>query len=68
MGDIAIEESKGIEDGSWDSIHIATVNLEDKKARYRLTSNVFLKMKSAGSYGKLQIAGNLSKTVFNLQV
>jgi hypothetical protein len=42
------------------------VSLENKKARYRVTSTVFLKMHSnSESYGDLEIAGNLSRTVNN---
>ena len=44
-----------------------TVDLErqhDGKARYRVISNVFLKMISSnpGSYGNLEVAGNLTRT------
>ena len=61
---LGIEESKGIKAGSWDSIHVVTVTLEEKKARYRVTSTVFLKMLSSNSeYGDLEIAGNLSRSV-----
>mmetsp|Transcript_1620 Transcript_1620/g.1100 ORF Transcript_1620/g.1100 Transcript_1620/m.1100 type:complete len:187 (+) Transcript_1620:326-886(+) len=53
---------KGIKEGSWDSIHVVRVGLEQKKARYRVTSTVFLKMISHNpAYGDLEIAGNLSK-------
>jgi hypothetical protein len=43
-----------------------SVSLENKKARYRVTSTVFLKMHSNNeSYGNLEIAGNLSRTVIS---
>jgi hypothetical protein len=43
---------------------VVNVTLEEKKARYRVTSNVFLKMISTNpSYGDLEIAGNLSRSV-----
>lgn len=62
--DIGIEESKGIKEGTWDSIHVVSVNLEEKKARYRVVSTVFLKMISNNSrYGELEIAGNISRSV-----
>jgi hypothetical protein len=52
--------------GTWDSIHIVSVDLEkqDGKARYRVTSTVFLKMLATNSdaYGNLEIAGNLSRS------
>ena len=53
--------------GTWDSIHFVIVDLErqhEGKARYRLTSNVFLKMISSNpsSYGDLEIAGNVSRS------
>ena len=41
---IGIEQTKGIKTGSWDSIHVVSVSLEEKKARYRVVSTVFLKM------------------------
>lgn len=66
---IEIEQSKGIKEGSWDSIHVVTVSLEQKKARYRVASNVFLKMLSTSPiYGDLEIAGSISRSViiFNL--
>ena len=47
---------------------MVTVSLEQKKARYRVTSTVFLKMVSQNpdTYGNLEIAGNLSRTVIFL--
>lgn len=43
---------------------MVTVTLEEKKARYRVASNVFLKMISTNPlYGDLEIAGNLSRSV-----
>ena len=61
---IEIEGEKGIKEGSWDSIHVVTVSLEQKKARYRVASTVFLKMASTNpSYGNLEIAGSLSRSV-----
>lgn len=61
---VGIEQTKGIKTGSWDSIHVVSVSLEEKKARYRVVSTVFLKMFStnAQSYGDLEIAGNLSRS------
>ena len=57
-----MKEEKGIKEGSWDSIHVVRVSLEQKKARYRVTSTVFLKMISTNAhYGDLEIAGTLSK-------
>ncbi len=57
---------ENLKEGTWDSIHVVTVDLErqhDGKARYRVISNVFLKMiSSAESYGNLEIAGNLTRT------
>jgi hypothetical protein len=51
--------------GTWDSIHVVSVDLEkhDGKARYSVTSTVFLKMISSNSasYGNLEIAGNLTR-------
>lgn len=61
---IVIEESKGIKEGTWDSIHVVNVSLEQKKARYRVASTVFLKMQSSNPvYGDLEIAGSLSRSV-----
>jgi len=61
---IGIEESKGIKDGSWDSIHVVSATIEEKKARYRVVTTVFLKMFSAKpTYGNLEIAGNISRSV-----
>ncbi len=52
--------------GTWDSIHVVSVDLEkhDGKARYHLTTTVFLKMISSNpeSYGNLEIAGNLTRS------
>ena len=52
--------------GTWDSIHVVSVDLEkhDGKARYRVTSTVFLKMLASNqdAYGNLEIAGNLSRS------
>lgn len=43
---------------------MVSVSLEDKKARYRVVSTVFLKMLSNNpGYGELEIAGNLSRSV-----
>jgi hypothetical protein len=62
-----IEESKGIKEGTWDSIHVVSVTLEEKKAKYRVVSTVFLKMLSTNpSYGDLEIAGNISRSVIYL--
>lgn len=62
-----IDSSKGIKEGSWDSIHVVTTDLEklEGKARYRVTSTIFLKMMSnnPASYGNLEIAGNLTRSV-----
>lgn len=61
---IGIQEEKGIKDGSWDSIHVVTVTLEEKKARYRVVSTVFLKMlSSTPKHGEVEIAGNVSRSV-----
>lgn len=61
---LGIEGEKGIKEGSWDSIHVVRVAFEQKKARYRVTSTVFLKMISTNEqYGDLEIAGNLTKMV-----
>lgn len=39
------------------------MSLEEKKARYRVVSTVFLKMFSTNpTYGDLEIAGNLSRS------
>jgi len=44
-----------------------TVGFEQKKAKYRVSSTVFLKMHSINeSYGELEIAGSLSKSVTQL--
>lgn len=56
-----------VKEGSWDSIHVVSVDLErqqEGKARYRVTSTVFLKMISVNpdSYGNLEIAGNLTRS------
>ena len=57
------EESKQVREGGWDSIHVVSAAVEEKRARYRVVSTVFLKMLShAPSYGELEIAGNLSRT------
>ena len=52
--------------GTWDSIHVGGADLEkqDGKARYRVTSTVFLKMLASNqeAYGELEIAGNLSRS------
>jgi hypothetical protein len=59
-----IQHEKGIKEGSWDSIHAVTVQYEQGKVRYRVSSNVFLKMNSTNAnYGDLDIAGSLSKSV-----
>jgi hypothetical protein len=59
-----MEESKGVKEGTWDSIHVVSATLEEKKARYRVVSTVFLKMLSTNpSYGDLEIAGNISRSV-----
>jgi transketolase len=44
---------------------VVQVNLESKKAKYRVVSTVFLKMISThpASYGDLEIAGNVSRSV-----
>lgn len=61
-----IEESKGIKEGTWDSTHVVSVTLEEKKAKYRVVTTVFLKMLSTNpSYGDLEIAGNISRSVFS---
>jgi capping protein (actin filament) muscle Z-line, beta len=59
--------SGSVKEGTWDSIHVVSVDLErqhDGKARYRVNTTVFLKMISANpdSYGNLEIAGNLTRT------
>jgi hypothetical protein len=60
----SISGEKGVKEGSWDSIHVVRVSIEAKKARYRVTSTVFLKMVSTSpAYGDLDIAGTLSKIV-----
>ena len=55
-----------IREGTWDSIHVVTTDLEkhDGKARNRVTSTVFLKMISVNpdSFGNLEIAGNLTRS------
>ena len=62
-----LDASATIREGSWDSIHVVTVDLDrqaDGKARYKVTSTVFLKMISVNedSFGNLEIAGNLTRT------
>jgi capping protein beta len=50
--------------GSWDSMHVVSVDLEkhDGKVRYSVTTTVFLKMiSSSATYGNLEIAGNLTR-------
>lgn len=63
---VEILGEKGIKEGSWDSIHVAKVMYQQKKAKYSVTSTVFLKMISTNPiYGNLEIAGTLSKLVNN---
>lgn len=62
-----LDQGVSVKEGTWDSIHVVTVDLDrqaDGKARYKVTSTVFLKMLSVNgkSYGNLEIAGNLSRT------
>jgi hypothetical protein len=62
-----IEHGERVKEGTWDSIHIVTADLDrqtEGKARYKVISTVFLKMISvnAESYGNLEIAGNLIRT------
>jgi capping protein beta len=57
------DETKQVKEGIWDSIHIVQVAVEEKKAKYRVVSTVFLKMLAQSpSYGELEIAGNISRT------
>lgn len=59
-----IQHEKGIKEGSWDSIHVVSVSFEGSNAKYRVASTVFLRMESSNdSYGNLDIAGSLSKSV-----
>ena len=61
---IEIQHDKGIKEGSWDSIHAVTVQFDQNKVKYRVSSNVILRMDSTNpSYGNLDIAGTLSKSV-----
>lgn len=62
-----LDVSESVKEGTWDSIHVVSVDLDrqsEGKARYKVTSTVFLKMLSTnpGSYGHLEIAGNLTRT------
>jgi hypothetical protein len=64
--ELVIQHEKGIKEGSWDSIHVVSVNFQGSDAQYRVGSTVFLRMESSNdSYGDLDIAGSLSKSVLN---
>jgi len=73
---IGSSDSPHVKEGTWDSIHVVSVDLDrqqDGKARYRVTTTVFLKMISvnAATYGNLEIAGNLTRTreeTYNIEV
>ncbi len=44
-----------------------SVSLEEKKAKYRVVTTVFLKMLSFNpGYGDLEIAGNISRSVTSI--
>jgi hypothetical protein len=57
-------QGSSVKIGSWDSMHVVSVDLEkhDGKVRYSVTTTVFLKMiSSSATYGNLEIAGNLTR-------
>jgi capping protein beta len=58
-----LKNSQGIDDGTWDAVHSATVTIDDKqKVRYRVISTVFLFLDMSNSaQGKVDMGGHINK-------
>lgn len=56
-------DSHGIDEGTWDAIHVVTATVDDKqKVKYRCISTIFLFMKASNdAQGSVNVAGNISK-------
>jgi len=61
----------GMDSGNWDAIHLVTTNIDaNNKAKYRLVSAVFLRIKASNdAQGKMEISNQVNKTreqIYNL--
>ena len=56
-------EKSGIDEGTWDAIHLVTTNVDaNQKAKYRLVSAVFLIIKTKNEkQGQIDVAGHVNK-------
>ena len=56
-------ETSGIDEGTWDAIHLVTTNVDaNQKAKYRLVSAVFLIIKTKNEkQGQIDVAGHVNK-------
>ena len=57
------KDNHGIDEGTWDAIHLATVIIDEKqKVKYRVISTVFLFLKmNNAAQGKVELGGNIHK-------
>jgi len=68
---IANTNECGMDSGNWDAIHLVTTNIDaNNKAKYRLVSAVFLRIKASNdAQGKMEISNQVNKTreqIYNL--
>ena len=58
-----VDKSAGIEDGTWDAVHLVTTTIDaSNKVKYRLNSTIFLFVESHGdAWGQLKVGGQVLK-------
>ena len=64
--DVVVEKKKGLESGGWDAIHVCEIRPSGKRAAYKLTSTIMLRLNtdhSTGpqSTGELKLSGSMTR-------
>ena len=59
---VALEqEGQGIEEGTWDAIHVVTTTVNGSQATYTAVSAVFVMIKMNQQVGAMAVGGHLNK-------
>ena len=55
------QEGQGIDEGTWDAIHVVTTTVNGNQASYMAVSAVFVMIKMNQQVGAMAVGGHLSK-------
>ena len=55
------QEGHGIDEGTWDAIHVVTTNVQGQQVFYQAVSTVFVMIKMNQYVGAMSVGGHLNK-------